>query len=140
MDPTQRYEIIRPILQREKHIQQVAAETGISSRTLQRYLKRYRDSGGKLESLANKSSASHYHPNGFTEEDKDEVVWYKQKHPHKSARQIAHQLTESGVLKISYHSVSDILKAHRLSTPFFSTRRPNSSNGASLNGLNICSR
>ena len=125
MEESQRYEIIRPILKHEKQVEQVAQETGISSRTLQRYLKRYRDSGGKLESLADISHAPHSHPNWFTEEDKDEVVWYKQKNPHKSARQIAHELTESEVVKINYHSVADILKAHRLSTPFFSTRRPN---------------
>ena len=128
MDPTQRYEMIRPILKHEKQVEQVAQETGISSRTLYRYLKRYRDSCGKLESLADKSHAPHSHPNWFTESDKDEVVSYKLQHPHKSSRQIAQDLTESGVLKINYHSVADILKAHRLGAPFFSTRRPNSSN------------
>ena len=127
MDPTQRYEIIRPILVHDKSVKQVSQETGISRRTIQRYLKRYRDSGGKLESLADKSHAPHSHPHWFTEEDKDEVVWYKQEHPHTSARQIARELTEDGVLKINYHSVADILKTHRLSTPFFLTRHPNSS-------------
>jgi len=82
-------------------------------------LKRYRESNGKIESLADKSNAPHFHPNWFTEEDKDKVVWYKLQHPEKSARQIAKELSDTGVLQIGYHSVSDILKQRRLTENFF---------------------
>ena len=42
MDATQRYELIRPILHKEKTIGQVHSESGISIRTLGRYLKQFR--------------------------------------------------------------------------------------------------
>ena len=38
MDCTQRYELIRPILQGDKTVRQVAKASGISKRTLYRYL------------------------------------------------------------------------------------------------------
>ena len=119
MDATQRYELIRPILLKEKTIGQVHSESGISIRTLGRYLSRFRESGGNVESLADKPSASHSHPNWLTEEQKDVVVDYKQKHPDKSSRQIAQELTDSGILKISYGSVINVLKQRRFSPPFF---------------------
>ncbi len=125
MDATQRYELIRPILQKEKTIGQVHAESGQSIRTLGRYLSRFRESGGKVESLADKPSVSHSHPNWLTEEQKDIVVDYKQKHPSKSSRQIARALTDGGFLKISYGSVINILKERRISPPFFPITRRN---------------
>ena len=125
MDATQRYELIRPILHKEKTIGQVHTESGISIRTLGRYLKRFRSSGGQVESLADKSSVSHSHPNWLTEEQKDIVVDYKQKHPDKSSRQIAGELTDSGILSISYGSVINIEKQRRTSPPFCSINRTN---------------
>ncbi len=125
VDWLQRYELIRPILLKEKTVSQIHSESGISTRTLLRYLLRYRETNGKLESLADQSRAPHSNPNWFTPQDKDAVINYKLQHPHLSARQIAQDLTESGVLKINYHSVASILKAHRISTPFFSISRPN---------------
>ena len=43
MTATQRYELIRPIIHKEKTIQQVHEENDISIRTLRRYLKRFRE-------------------------------------------------------------------------------------------------
>jgi len=59
MTATQRYELIRPIIHKEKTIQQVHKENDISIRTLGRYLKRFREGEGQIESLADKSSAAH---------------------------------------------------------------------------------
>lgn len=77
------------------------------------------EGNGQIECLADKPLGPHSHPNWFTEEDKDKVVWYKLQHPEKSARQIAACLSESDILQISYHSVSDILKQRSLSDNFF---------------------
>ena len=96
MDSIQRYELIRPILRQGKSIKQVHQETGISIRTLYRYLKRFRDGNGQIESLADKSHAAHTHPRWFTSEDKAKVIEYFRQHPHKSASQIAKDLTETG--------------------------------------------
>ena len=125
MDATKRYELIRPILKQEKTIEQVHTESGISSRTLRRYLKRFRESDGAIESLMDKPPASHSHPNWLTEEQKDIVVDYKQKHPDKSSRPIANELTDNGILTISYRSVVNILSDHRISPPFCPINRPN---------------
>jgi transposase len=86
MDCTQRYELIRPILQGDKIVRQVAKESGISIRTLYRYLSRFTESGEKISSLADKSHAAHSHPNWFTDEHKAIVIDYKQKHPHTSEK------------------------------------------------------
>lgn len=126
MTPIQRYELIRPILQGEKSVSLVHKETGVPIRTLHRYVKRFRQSNGQLESLADKSRAPHTHPRSFTEAQKDLVVHYKLNHPEKSARQIAAELTETGTLSINYHSVADILKQRGVSNPPFSINQSNS--------------
>ena len=119
MEAIERYELIRPILHGEKSIKEVHLETGVPISTLYRYLKRFREGNFRLESLADKPFGAHSHPNWFTEEDKDRVVWYKIRHPEKSARQIAKDLAVEEILQISYHSVSDILKQRRLPENFF---------------------
>ena len=119
MKATERYELIHPILQGEKRVKEIHQETSVPLSTLYYYLKRFRDGGGQLESLADKPSAAHFHPNWFTEEDKDKVVWYKLQHPEKSARQIARDLAAEEILPINYHSVADILKQRRLTENFF---------------------
>ncbi len=125
MDATKRYELIRPTLRQEKTIQQVHTQSGISISTLRRYLSRFRESGGKVESLADKPSVSHSHPRWLTLEQKNIVVDHKQKHPDQSARQIAKELTDNEVLSISYRSVLNILSQHRTSTPFCRINRNN---------------
>ena len=59
MTPIQRYELIHPILQGEKTVQQVHQETQVPIPSLYRYLKRFREGNGQLESLADKSHAPH---------------------------------------------------------------------------------
>jgi transposase len=121
----QRYELIRPILRHEKTPKQVSEEKNIPISTIYRYLKRYRESGGDIESLADKSHANQSHPKWLAREDKDKIVQYKLHHPYLSARQIAKGLAKEGILKTNYHSVADILKEHGLTAPFFSTNHPN---------------
>ncbi len=70
MTATQRYELIRPILLNEKTVEQVHSESVKSTRTLRRYLLRFREGNGEIESLADKSSAAHSHPKWFTSEQK----------------------------------------------------------------------
>jgi transposase len=125
MDSIQRYELIRPILRQEKSIKQIHQETSISIRTLYRYLKRFRDSNGQIESLADKSHAAHTHPRWFTQQDKEQVIEYFRQHPHQSATQIAKDLTGTGGLQISNGSVSQILNASPLTPPFFPTNHKN---------------
>ena len=125
MTPIQRYELIRPILQGQKSVSQVHDETDVPIRTLYRYVKRFGESGGQLESLADKSRAPHTRPKLFTETDKDLVVNYKLNHPDKSVRQIANELTQSGTLSINYHSVADILKQRGANNPPFSINQQN---------------
>ena len=119
MEAIERYELIRPILHGEKSIKEVSIETGVPISTLCRYLKRFREGDFRVESLADKQFGAHSHPNWFTEEDKDKVIWHKIQHPEKSARQIAKTLAAENILQISYHSVSDILKQRRLPENFF---------------------
>lgn len=87
--------------------------------TLYHYLRCFREGDGQIGSLADKPLGSYSHPNWFTKEDKDKVVLYKVKHPEKSTRQIARELSEANILQISYHSVSDILKQRSLTEIFF---------------------
>ena len=122
MDAKERYELIRPIFDHQKTVDQVHQDSGVSVRTLRRYLKRYRAGGQEIESLADKSSAVHCHPKWFTEEQKELVVQYKLQNPPISARQIAKDLQAQGVLTINHHSVSDILKACGLTPEFFLSR------------------
>ncbi|MBI1926271.1 helix-turn-helix domain-containing protein [Candidatus Poribacteria bacterium] len=51
-----------------------------------------------MKGLQDKSHPVHSHPHWFTEEHKDMVVRYKLQNPSMSARQIAKELTESGLL------------------------------------------
>jgi len=117
---TQRYEMIRSILKREKSPDQVSKETKTPLSTIYHYLNKFRKGSENIEDLANKSHASHSHPKWLTQENKDKVVQYKLQHPHLSSRQIAKALTKEGILQISNHSVADILKERSLSTPFLS--------------------
>ncbi len=115
MDPIQRYELIRPILLGEKSVEQVEAEASVSSRTLYRYLKRFREG----ESLVDTSHAANSHPKWFTDEDKAKVIRYKLENPDLSHRRLAEQLTEKGILEISYRSVANILQEGHFPEPFF---------------------
>lgn len=126
MNAIQRYELIRPILMREKKPKQVSAETGFSLSTIYRYLKRLHERDGDIESLADKSHANQLHPKWLTPEDKDKVIQYKLKHPHLSSRQIARELTQEGILQIHDRTVVNILKEHGLTTPFFLISHQNS--------------
>lgn len=123
MNATERYELIRPIIQNQKTAKQVHTETGVPCSTIYRYLSRFEQGNREVESLADRSSASHTRPHAFTDDEKSLVIDSKLHHPEKSARQIARELRSTGVLKISYHTVSDILKQHRVTSPPF-CRRP----------------
>ena len=115
MDPITRYELIRPILTGEKTVEQVEKEADVSSRTLYRYLRRFREG----ESLADQSHAASSHPKWFTDEDKAKVIRYKLENPDLSHRRLAQRLTEQGILEISYRSVANILKEGHFPEPFF---------------------
>ena len=125
MNALQRYEIIRPILNGEKTPKQVNEETSVPLSTIYYYLKLFRESGGDIKSLEDKSHAIHSHPKRLTLEDKNKVVQYKLQHPHLSSREIAQALTQEGILQIHDRTVANILKESGLTTPFFSTSHPN---------------
>ena len=125
MNAIQKYELIRPILRQEKTPRQVSKEKNIPLVTIYRYLKRFRKGNEDMESLTDKSHAIHKHPKWFSRKDKEKVVQYKLQHPHLSSRQIAESMSKEGILQISYHSVSDILKERGLSAPFLSTNHLN---------------
>lgn len=121
MNATQKYELIRPILKGEKTPKQANKETGIPLSTIYYYLKRFRESGGNIESLSDKSHANQSHPRWLTQEDKDKIVQYKLQHTHLSSRKIAKELTREGILKVHDRTVANILKDRGLTTPFLST-------------------
>ena len=125
MNATQKYELIRPILKSEKTLEQASKETGIPLSTIYYYLKRFRDSGGDIESLTDKSHASQSHPRWLTQADKEKVIQYKLQHPHLSSRQMAKAFAQEDILKIHDRTVSNILKEHGLTAPLFSTNHPN---------------
>lgn len=125
MNAIQRYELIRPILKHEKTPKQVSAEKNIALSNIYRYLKRLQESGENIESLADKSHTNQSHPRWLTREDKDKVIHYKLQHPHLSSRQITKALAQESILEIHDRTVSNILKEHGLTTPFFSTSRQN---------------
>ena len=120
MNAIQKYELIRPILKKEKTPKQISKEKNIPLITIYRYLKRFRKGNENMESLTDKSHAVHSHSKWFTRKDKEKVVQYKLQHPHLSSRQIANTLTDEGILPINYHSASDILDNRGLSAPFLS--------------------
>jgi len=121
----QRYELIRPILKKERTPEQVSKEANAPLSTIYYYLKRVQDGGENIESLADKTHAIHSNPKWLTQEDKDKVVQYKLQHPHLSSRQIAKAMIQEGIKQISYHSVADILDNRGLTTPFLSISHPN---------------
>ncbi len=125
MNTIQRYELIRPILKGEKKPKQISEEKGVPLSNIYRYLKRLRDDGEDMESLADRSRANHSHPRWLTREDKDKVIQYKLQHPHLSSRYIAKALVQEGILQIHYRTVANILKERGLTAPFFSTNHPN---------------
>ena len=71
MNAVQKYELIRPILKSEKSPKQVSEEKEVPSSNIYRYLKRFQEGDGKMESLADKSHANQSHPRWLTQEDKD---------------------------------------------------------------------
>ncbi len=75
MGTLQRYELIRPILNREKTPKVVHQETGIPLSTIYWVLSRFLLGG--IKGLANKSHAIPSHPKWLTEKDKDKVVHFK---------------------------------------------------------------
>ena len=101
MNATQKYELIRPILKGEKKPKQVSKKTGIPLSTIYHYLKRFREGGSNIDSLADKSRAIHSHPMRLTREDRDRVVQYKLQHPHLSSRQMAKALANEGILGVT---------------------------------------
>ncbi len=125
MNANQRYELIRPVLKHKKTPKQISAETNVALSSIYRYLKRYREGGDSIESLADRSHAIHSHPRRFRREDKDKVIQYKLQHPHLSSRQIAESLLQEGILQIHYRTVVNILREHGLTAPFFSTSHTN---------------
>ena len=125
MNARQRYELIRPVLNKEKTAKQVHHENQVPLSTIYRYLKRFRESDGQIESLSDKSSAPNSSPKWFTEEDKDTVVAYKLSHPEKSAHQIAADLKGRGILQIHDRTVANILSERRLPPPFYPINRLN---------------
>ncbi|MHA2303347.1 MAG: helix-turn-helix domain-containing protein [Candidatus Thorarchaeota archaeon] len=125
MNATQKYELIRPILNGEKTPKQTSEETGIPLSTIYYHLKRFRESDGNVESLSDKSHANQSHPKWLSQEDKGKVVQYRLQHPHLSSRQIAEALVQEGILQIHYRTVVNILKEHGLTAPLFSINHPN---------------
>ena len=125
MNSHQRYELIRPILKHEKTPKQVSEEKNVPLSNIYRYLKRLREGGEDMESLADKSHANHSHPQWLTREDKDKVIQYKLQHSHLGSRKIAKALAKEGILQIHYRTVARILKESGLTAPFFSTSHPN---------------
>ncbi len=125
MNAIQRYELIRPVLKNEKTPKQISEGKGIPLSNIYRYLKRVREGGEDMESLADKSHASHSHSRWLTQEDKYEVIQYKLQHSHLSSRQIVAALAQEGIMQIHDRTVSNILKEHGLTAPFFSTSRLN---------------
>ncbi len=125
MNAIQKYELIRPILKGEKSPKQVSEEKDIPLSNIYRYLKRFRENGENIESLADKSHANHSNPRWLTREDKDKVIQYKLQNPHLSSRQIAKALAQECILQIHDRTVVNILKESGLTTPFFSTSHPN---------------
>ena len=125
MNATQKYELIRPILKGEKTPKQVSEEEEVPLSNIYRYLKRLREGGEDMESLAVRSHANQSHPRWLSQEDKDKVIQYKLQHPHLSSRQMARALAKEDILEIHDRTVSNILKERGLTAPFLSTSLPN---------------
>jgi len=121
----QKYELIRPILKKEKTPKQVSKEKNVPLITIYRYLKRFQKGNGNMESLTDKSHAIHSHSKWLTQKDKDKVIQYKLQHPHLSSRQLAKALTNEGILEISHNPIAEILDDLGLTTPFLSINHPN---------------
>jgi transposase len=121
----QKYELIRPILKGEKSPKQVSEEKEVPLSNIYRYLKRFQEGDGKIESLADKPHANQSHPRWLTQEDKDKIVQYKLQHPHLSSRMIAKELAREGILKVHDRTVANILRERGLTAPFLPISRLN---------------
>ena len=61
MQATERYKLIRPILEDGKTVKAVSNETGFPTLTLYYYLTRFQEGNRQLESLTDESIAFHIH-------------------------------------------------------------------------------
>ncbi len=125
MNPIQRYELIRPILKGEKIPKQVSEEKDVPLSNIYRYLKKFQEGDGKMESLADKSHAGKSHPKWLSQKDKEKVIQHKLQHPHLSSRQIAKAMAQEDILQIHYRTVAGVLRERGLTAPFLSTNHPN---------------
>lgn len=128
MTAKQRYEIIRPIICKEKTVKEVHNETDVPIPTLYRWLRRFNEGSREVSSLADKSSKPHHHPQWLTPQQRNQVVGYKLHHPQTTSRQIAKELSDNGLLEVSSKTVSNILNEHNLQynpglRSFFPSRR-----------------
>ena len=123
MNATQKYELIRSVLKGKQTPKQASEETGIPLSNIYRYLKRLREGGGDIKSLADKSMLFTLILKGLHQKTK--IEQYKLQHPHLSSRHIAKALAQEGILQIHYRTVGNILREHDLTAPFLSTSHTN---------------
>lgn len=100
---------------------EAAREMGLSVRQLRRVLKRYRDSGGDLGSLA--YQRRHPAPNGLPDEIRKEVLRLHGEYPHWSAPAIAEALLAAHEIAVDRSTVYRLLRKEE-DEPLPRHRRP----------------
>src|SRR4030042_2802381 len=100
---------------------EAAREMGLSVRQVRRVLQRYRESGGRLESLA--YQRRHPAPNALAEKVQEEIRRFHREYPHWSAPAIAEALLATEGVSVHRSTVHRLLRQEN-GRPFPRQRRP----------------
>lgn len=131
---SERLEFVKACLDRTEHIVKICDRFGISEKTGQKWLKRFREGG--LEGLEDRSHAPQTHLGRITPEVKERIISIKKKHPLFGAEKIhdwlvIHEPRAEGLRWPATSSIGELLKRsglvrkkrHRHSSALYSAER-----------------
>jgi transposase InsO family protein len=114
---SERLEFIKACLDRTEHIVRICDRFGISEKTGQKWLRRFRE--GDLEALEDRSHAPLHHKGKITPEVRDRIIALKKKYPLYGPDKIhdwlvIHEPRPSGLKWPAVSSIGELLKRHGL--------------------------
>jgi transposase InsO family protein len=114
---SERLEFIKACLDRTEHIVRICDRFGISEKTGQKWLKRFRE--GDIEALDDRSHAPLSHAGRITPEVRDRILALKKKYPLYGPDKlhdwlVIHEPRESGLRWPAVSSIGELLKRHGL--------------------------
>ena len=106
-----RYPLVVLVEQGRLSQAEAAREMGLSARQVRRVLRRYRESGGKLESLA--YQRRHPAPNALPKRVREEILRLHREYPHWSAPAIAEALLATEGMAVHRATVHRLLRQEK---------------------------